>query len=49
MFQKTSLYGIEVDPITQSLWSELKKNLIGLNVGTHIVIGRLVAHHDTIF
>jgi hypothetical protein len=36
MFQKTFLYGIEVDPIAQSLWSGLKKNLIGLKVGIRI-------------
>jgi hypothetical protein len=29
MFQKTFLSGIDVDSITQSLWSGLEKNLIG--------------------
>jgi hypothetical protein len=36
MFQKTFLYSIEVDSMPQSLWSELKNNLIGLKVGIRI-------------
>jgi hypothetical protein len=36
MFQKAFLYGIEVYSIAQSLWSGLKKNLIGPKVGIRI-------------
>jgi hypothetical protein len=35
MFQKTFLYGIEVDSIAQSLWSGLEKNFIGPKIGKH--------------
>jgi hypothetical protein len=50
VFQKTFLYGIEADSIAQSLWGGLKKKLNWPQSWyTHIVIGRLVTHHDTIF